>query len=144
MNFRITTLFFGLLLTTLFVFGLMIAHKKTAVDPTAIVPYADQVVTTAKADLSAVDALADAAPLYPGTASSLVPVVLFLAGGVHGDFRGGQLEDQPAAAGIHRFHAEDVAEEGAVLVGILAVDDGMRPGDHCSRLSRDINPPRAC
>ncbi len=38
MNFRITTLFFGLLLTTLFVFGLMIAQKKTAVDQTAIVP----------------------------------------------------------------------------------------------------------
>jgi hypothetical protein len=38
MNFRITTFFFGLLLTMLWVFGLMIAHKKTAGDPTAIVP----------------------------------------------------------------------------------------------------------
>ena len=33
MNFRITALFFGLLLTMLWVFGLMIAHKKSASDP---------------------------------------------------------------------------------------------------------------
>lgn len=33
MNFRITTLFFGLLLTMLWVFGLMIAYKKSAGDP---------------------------------------------------------------------------------------------------------------
>src|SRR5262245_17372920 len=32
MNFRITTLFFGLLLTLLWVFGLMVAHKKSAGD----------------------------------------------------------------------------------------------------------------
>jgi hypothetical protein len=32
MNFRITTLFFGLLLTMLWVFGLMVAHKKSAGD----------------------------------------------------------------------------------------------------------------
>jgi hypothetical protein len=38
MNFRITTLLFGLLLTTLWVFGLMIAHKKGAVDQSPIVP----------------------------------------------------------------------------------------------------------
>ena len=38
MNFRTTILFFGLLLASLFVFGLMIAHKKGAVDQTAIVP----------------------------------------------------------------------------------------------------------
>jgi hypothetical protein len=38
MNFRITTFFFGLLLTMLWVFGLMIAHKKTAGDQAAIVP----------------------------------------------------------------------------------------------------------
>src|SRR5450631_420146 len=38
MNFRITTFFFGLLLAMLWVFGLMIAHKKTASDSTAIVP----------------------------------------------------------------------------------------------------------
>jgi hypothetical protein len=49
-------------------------------DPTAIVPYADQVVTKATADLTGVDALADGEPLYPGTAASLVPVVLFLTG----------------------------------------------------------------
>ena len=38
MNFRITTFFFGLLLAMLWVFGLMIAHKKTGGDSTAIVP----------------------------------------------------------------------------------------------------------
>ena len=38
MNFRITTLFFGLLLTMLWVFGLMIAHKKAAGDQTLIMP----------------------------------------------------------------------------------------------------------
>ena len=38
MNFRITMFFFGLLLTTLWVFGLMIAYKKSAVDPTVLIP----------------------------------------------------------------------------------------------------------
>jgi hypothetical protein len=38
MNFRTTTLLFGLLLTTLWVFGLMIAHKKTSFDRNVIVP----------------------------------------------------------------------------------------------------------
>jgi Domain of unknown function (DUF4340) len=38
MNFRITTLLFGLLLTTLWVFGLMIAQKKSAVDQSPVVP----------------------------------------------------------------------------------------------------------
>ncbi len=38
MNFRITTLFFGLLLTMLWVFGLMIAQKKSASDPAFVMP----------------------------------------------------------------------------------------------------------
>lgn len=38
MNFRITTLLFALLLTTLWIFGLMISHRKREVDQAAIVP----------------------------------------------------------------------------------------------------------
>ncbi len=38
MNFRTTALLFGLLLTTLWVFGLMIAHRKGAVDQAPILP----------------------------------------------------------------------------------------------------------
>ncbi len=38
MNFRITTLYFGILLTMLWVFGLMIAQKKTSADRSFIVP----------------------------------------------------------------------------------------------------------
>jgi hypothetical protein len=38
MNFRITTLFFALLLTMLWVFGLMIAHKKAAGDQSFLLP----------------------------------------------------------------------------------------------------------
>src|SRR5262245_60910655 len=48
MNLRLTTLLFGLLLTTLWIFGLMIAQKKSAVDQSPILP------TLAKADVDTV------------------------------------------------------------------------------------------
>ncbi|HZZ80838.1 MAG TPA: DUF4340 domain-containing protein [Gemmataceae bacterium] len=38
MNFRVTTLFFGLLLTSLWVFGLMIAHRKSTGDRSFVMP----------------------------------------------------------------------------------------------------------
>src|ERR1700687_3971280 len=38
MNFRSTTLLFGLLLGMLWLFGLTVAHKKTAVDPSFLLP----------------------------------------------------------------------------------------------------------
>jgi hypothetical protein len=93
------------------------AGSVTASDPTAIAPYADQVVTKAVADLTGVDAYADGEPLYPGTAASLVPVVLFLTGApappVSADI----------AATAHPPESEkDSVALGAVMLGPVRMD----------------------
>src|SRR3954469_4933990 len=45
---------------------------------------------------------------------------------------GRQGEDQPAAAGVDRVEAEDVAEEGAGGVGVVRRDDVVGTGDHAA------------
>ena len=55
-------------------------------------------------------------------------------GGMHGQFRGGQLEDQPPAAGVHVRLIQDVGEEGAVRFRITAEQDDMAAIDHVMRL----------
>jgi hypothetical protein len=57
--------------------------------------------------------------------------------GMGGQLGRGQGEDEPAAAGVDRGKAEDVAEEGAIGVGVATVDDGVSAGD------RGVDVPRA-
>src|SRR5215475_10867235 len=58
----------------------------------------------------------------------LMPAVLL--GWMYSDFRGRKCKDQPAATGIHVGETQHVAQEGAIRIGVLAVDDGMRATDH--------------
>lgn len=51
-------------------------------------------------------------------------------GGVDGDFGRGQSENEPVVAGVDVGKAEDVAEEGTVGFGILAVENHVRAGNH--------------
>src|SRR5713101_8164889 len=51
-------------------------------------------------------------------------------GGMDGNLRRRQCEDQPLMAGIHRREFEDVAEERAIGLRILAVHDHMGAKDH--------------
>jgi hypothetical protein len=55
-----------------------------------------------------------------------------LSGGVEGGFGWGQSEDQPAMAGVDGFQSENIAEECAIRLGILAVDNDVSAGNHCS------------
>ena len=55
-------------------------------------------------------------------------------GGVDGQLRGGQLEDQPPAAGVHMWLLQDVSEEGAVRFRIATEHDDMAAIDHVRRL----------
>ena len=55
-------------------------------------------------------------------------------GGMHGQLRGGQLEDQPSAAGVHMWLPQDVSEEGAVRFRIATEQDDMAAIDHVRRL----------
>ena len=55
-------------------------------------------------------------------------------GGVHGEFCGGQLEDQPPAPSVHIRLPEDVSEESAVRFRITAEQDHMAAIDHVMRL----------
>ena len=48
-------------------------------DPTFLVPYADQIISQADTELSAVGASAVATPLAPGSAASLVPTLVVVA-----------------------------------------------------------------
>jgi hypothetical protein len=57
-------------------------------------------------------------------------MTVVLVRGVHGNFRRRQAEDQPPAAHVDVREPEHVAEEHAVRVWILAVDDGVRTCDH--------------
>ena len=49
---------------------------------------------------------------------------------------GRQAEDQPAASRIDRFETKDVAQEGAVSVGVRAFDDRVRSNEHSRRRLR--------
>lgn len=55
-------------------------------------------------------------------------------GGMHGQLRRGQLEDQPPAAGVHMWLLQDVSEEGAVRFRIATEQDDMAAIDHLRRL----------
>jgi hypothetical protein len=58
----------------------------------------------------------------------LMAAVVF--GRVKRRFGWGQSEDQPSVAGVDRCESEHVAEEGAVGLCILAVDDDMCARNH--------------
>jgi hypothetical protein len=93
------------------------AGSVNASDPTAIVPYADQIVTKATVDLTGVDAYADGEPVYPGTAASLLPVVLFLAGAPPAPV------GADVAATAHPPESQhDSVTLGAVMLGPLRLD----------------------
>src|SRR6266567_3302937 len=53
-----------------------------------------------------------------------------LIGRVECGFRRRQGEDEPAVTCIHGSEPEDVAEEGAVCLGVIAVEDYVSAGDH--------------
>src|SRR5437870_10108777 len=54
---------------------------------------------------------------------------------MHGDLSGRQREDQPAASDIDVPILQDVAEELAVRLRVLAVDDGVGADDlHCAKI----------
>src|SRR5438132_11290734 len=54
---------------------------------------------------------------------------------MHGDLSGRQREDQPAASDIDVPVFQDVAEERAVRLRVLAVDDGVGADDlHCAKI----------
>src|SRR5947209_6698722 len=54
---------------------------------------------------------------------------------MHGDLSGRQCEDQPAASDIDVPILQDVAEELAIRLRVLAVDDGVGADDlHCARI----------
>ena len=52
------------------------------------------------------------------------------ASGVNAHFSRRQLEDEPSATRVDGAKVEDVAKEGAIRVGILAVEQKMRAVDH--------------
>jgi len=70
----------------------------------------------------------------PMSAHQVQLVRLTPLGGVDGDFRRRQRENQPAAAGVDVGQLQDVPKERAVGVGILAVDDRVSAVDHPRRL----------
>jgi hypothetical protein len=51
-------------------------------------------------------------------------------GGVERGFSGRECENEPAVAGIDGHESENVAEEGAVCVSVLCVDDYVSTRDH--------------
>ena len=63
-------------------------------------------------------------------------VMSFSASGWTATSDGRQAEDQPAVADVDVRQADDVAQELAIGVGVRAVDDGVRAGDHSWILSR--------
>src|SRR6202044_1812681 len=66
----------------------------------------------------------------------LVDVILL--GGVHRHFCGWQREDQPAVTGVGVAVLQNVAEEGAVGVGVLAVEDDVSSMDHDAQGTRGL------
>src|SRR6516164_1682093 len=49
-------------------------------------------------------------------------------------FRGRQLEDQPAAANVYIRESQHIAKEGAVRLGIRAVEQEMSASNHRASL----------
>ena len=49
---------------------------------------------------------------------------------MHCSLRRGEAEDQPPAAGVNGVKAEDVSQEGAVRLGVRAVEDQVCTEDH--------------
>src|SRR5262249_15325990 len=66
-----------------------------------------------------------------------------LGGRVHRDLGRRQREDEPALSGIDVGESEDVAQEGAIRFGILAVDDRMCATDHRDRSPEIRETPRS-
>ena len=61
-------------------------------------------------------------------------VTALTVGRVNGELGGRQGEDEPAAAGVHRWQAEHVREERTDLLGLRGEHDRMHPGDHGTSL----------
>ena len=61
-------------------------------------------------------------------------------GGMHGQLRWGQLEDQPPTAGVHMRLLQDISEEGAVRFRVTAEHDDMAAVDHVLRLRGAMMP----
>jgi hypothetical protein len=59
-----------------------------------------------------------------------VELMAFWLSRMHCDLTWRQGEDQPAVAGVDVTEAERVAQESAILHGIVAVDQEMRADDH--------------
>jgi len=57
-------------------------------------------------------------------------------GGVHSDLGGRQREDEPAVPGVCERVPENIAEERAVCLRVLAVDDDVRAVDHAPEANR--------
>jgi hypothetical protein len=53
---------------------------------------------------------------------------------VYGQFRGRQLEDQPATASVDLRVSEHVSEEGAIRVRVTAEHDDVAANDHVPTL----------
>ena len=49
---------------------------------------------------------------------------------VHGHLAGREREDQPSLSSVDVIEAQHIAQKGAVLLGVLAVDEEMRSDDH--------------
>src|SRR5262249_52274230 len=64
------------------------------------------------------------------TASVELTTVIARFSGMNTGFGGRQAEDQPATTGVHGAEVEDVAKEGAVLFGMIAVEEDVGTDDH--------------
>jgi len=59
--------------------------------------------------------------------------MLFLAlDGMNGRLRRGQRENQPAVVGVNDLKVEDIAEEGTIGLGILAVEHNVSALNHAA------------
>src|ERR1700694_3807514 len=66
----------------------------------------------------------------PEVVAHQVELVPVFVGGMKGNLRRGQAEDQPATARINRAEPEDVIEELAIRIDIAAVHDHVSSADH--------------
>ena len=58
----------------------------------------------------------------------------FGGGAMDGRFGGWESEDEPAVTGVYVAEAQSVAEEGAVSIGVGAVEHDVRAGNHSDLL----------
>ena len=65
-------------------------------------------------------------------------LTLFAVGGVNSGFGGRQGKDEPAATGVYRGKIENVAEEGAVGLRVVAVEQDMGADNSCGHAGKSI------